>query len=305
MLLRQFFNHPTFSYTYLLADPLSEEAVLIDPVKDKLRDYVQLFNELGYTLTAAIDTHYHDDYVTCLPALRELWGCETVAGAPSHMPGITKLVEDGDSIQVGSMQLKVIYTPGHTDDSYSYLIEQPGISAVFTGDTLLVRTVGLSDQTTSDPRMHYDSLMNVLSKLDDATIVYPGKDFKGWPMSTIREEKAFNPYLNTANIDEFVDKKNHQKAAWIQPIGKIVDGHDEEIKQVMSGRPADPAKAVESAAAQTAGGDFFLPQEAGPASDPASATSIHAQPISTEKPNKESASGDDDDTDPSTVPSWR
>lgn len=153
MLLRQLFNHATFSYTYMLADPLSEEAVLIDPLKDKLRDYVQLFNELGYSLTAAIDTHYHDDYVTGLPALRELWGCETIAGAPNDMPGITKLVEDGDSIQIGAMQLKVLYTPGHTDDSYSFLIEQPGKSAVFTGDALLVRTAGLSNQATSDPRM--------------------------------------------------------------------------------------------------------------------------------------------------------
>jgi sulfur dioxygenase len=220
MLLRQLFNHSTFSYTYLLADPLSQEAVLIDPVKEKLRDYVQLFNELGYSLSAAIDTHYHDDYVSGLSSLRELWGCETIAGTPSESPGITKMVEDGDYIQIGAMQLKVIYTPGHTDDSYSLLIEQPGKSAVFTGDTLLVRTVGLSDQITSDPRMHYDSLMNVLCKLDDSTIVYPGKDFKGWPMSTIGEEKAFNPYLNTADINEFVTKKQNQQAATIQPVGK-------------------------------------------------------------------------------------
>ncbi|MCZ6829591.1 MAG: MBL fold metallo-hydrolase, partial [Gammaproteobacteria bacterium] len=197
MLVRQLFNHPTFSYTYLLADPLSEEAVLIDPIKEKLRDYVQLFNELGYILTAAIDTHTHDDHTSGLWALRDLWGCDTIAGTPSATPGLTHLVEDGDVIVVGALQIDVIHTPGHTQDSYSYFVDLPGKSAVFTGDTLLVRTVGLSDQPTSNPRMHYDSLMNVLAVLPERTIVYPGKDFKGWPLSTIGEEKQFNPYLNS------------------------------------------------------------------------------------------------------------
>ncbi len=322
MLLRQLFNHPTFTYTYLLADPLSSDAILIDPVKEKLRDYVQLFNELGYTLKAAVDTHYHDDYVTGLPALRELWGCETIAGAPCDMPGITNLVEDGDVIRVGAMQINVIHTPGHTDDSYCYLIEQPGKSAVFTGDTLLVRTVGLSDQATSDPRMHYDSLINVLCKLDDATIVYPGKDFKGWPMSTIGEEKEFNPYLNCADINEFVEKKRTQKAADIRPVEKFSDD-DEEIELILPGQPAEAAAvelnedaeeieltAVAADSEETsssAGDDFFLPDEepaplavepapAAPASEPAA--QVSAEPL----PSKGDGGGGND---PGSMPSWR
>ena len=217
MLVRQLFNHPTFSYTYLVADPLSEEAVLIDPVKEKLRDYVQLFNELGYILTAAIDTHTHDDSTSGLWALRDLWGCDTIAGTPSQTPGLTHVVEDGDVIVVGALQIDVIHTPGHTDDSYCFFVDQPGKSVLFTGDTLLVRTVGLSDQPTSNPRMHYDSLMNVLAVLPERTLIYPGKDFKGWPLSTIGEEKQFNPYLNTGNLEQFLALKQLQKPADIKP----------------------------------------------------------------------------------------
>ena len=250
MLVRQLFNHPTFSYTYLLADPLSEEAVLIDPIKEKLRDYVQLFNELGYILTAAIDTHTHDDTTSGLWALRDLWGCDTIAGTPSDTPGLTHLVEDGDVIVVGAMQIDVIHTPGHTEDSYCYFVDLPGKSAVFTGDTLLVRTVGLSDQPSSNPRAHYDSLMNVLAVLPDRTLVYPGKDFKGWPLSTIGEEKQFNPYLNTGNVNEFIALKDMQKPADIQPTFKF----DEEEDALNLGTPttADMATAIVRAAAKAA-----------------------------------------------------
>lgn len=249
MLVRQLFNHPTFSYTYLLADPLSEEAVLIDPIKEKLRDYVQLFNELGYILTAAISTHTQDDATSGLPALRDLWGCDTIAGIPSEAPGLTHLVEDGDVIVVGALQIDVIHTPGHTQDSYCYFVDQPGKSCVFTGDTLLVRTVGLSDQPTSNPRMHYDSLMNVLAVLPEKTVVYPGKDFKGWPLSTIGEEKQFNPYLNTGNIAQFIALKEVQKPADIQPT--VVFDEDDQLAYNLDGDDG-MATAVERATERAA-----------------------------------------------------
>jgi hypothetical protein len=231
------------------------------------------------------------------------------------MPGITELVEDGDSIQIGAMQLTVMHTPGHTDDSYCFLVEQPGKSAVFTGDTLLVRTVGLSDQATSDPRMHYDSLMNVLAKLPDNTIVYPGKDFKGWPMSTIGEEKEFNPYLNTTDINEFVEKKRNQKAADIRPIEKYAEQEEEEIELILPGQSADEAIVDKSAveadeieltpSPASGGDDFFLPDDSNesnsaPANAQAAATDstqVSAEPL----PNK----SDSDDSDPASMPSWR
>jgi glyoxylase-like metal-dependent hydrolase (beta-lactamase superfamily II) len=251
MLVRQLFNHANFSYTYLLADPLSEEAVLIDPIKEKLRDYVQLFNELGYILTAAIDTHTHDDSTSGLWALRDLWGCDTIAGTPSQTPGLTHVVEDGDVIVVGALQIDVIHTPGHTDDSYCFFVEEPGKSALFTGDTLLVRTVGLSDQPTSNKRMHYDSLINVLAVLPERTLIYPGKDFKGWPLSTIGEEKQFNPYLNAGSVEQFLALKEVQKRADIKPT-EVYDEDEAAAATGSSTTTADKASAIVKAAAQAA-----------------------------------------------------
>ncbi|MEE4662022.1 MAG: MBL fold metallo-hydrolase [Halieaceae bacterium] len=253
MLLRQLFNHATFGYTYVLADPESQEAALIDPVLGKMKDYVQLFNELGLVLTAAIDTHTHDDHKSALPQLRALWHCETIAGQESPSEDISRRVADGDSVKVGDMALHVLHTPGHTEDSYSFLIERPGRSAVFTGDTLLVRTVGLSNQPTSNPRMHYDSLHNILGELAEETIVYPGRDFKGWPLSTIREEKAFNPYLLVESLDEFIELKAKQRPADITPT--LVD--EEDAADLPSNVPGAPPGTAAPA------GDFYLPGEKG------------------------------------------
>lgn len=318
MLVRQLFYHPTFSYTYLLADPTSKEAVLIDPVKSKLRSYVQLFNELGLTAVAAIDTHYHDDRVTGLAVLRDLWGCESIAGAPNDMPGLTKIVQDGDIIRIGGLQLNVIHTPGHSDDSYCFLIEQPGKSAIFTGDTLLVRTVGLSNQATSDPTMHYDSLMNVLAKLPDSTLVYPGRDFKGWPMSTIGEEKNFNPYLNTANLSKFLALKAKQQPAEIQALMKVEDDQDEEIELTATpgsaaafGAAPPTGATLATATASNAGkakfgSDFQLPDDdrAADAAAPAKKTdSADALKNRAATKNRTDKSVDLDDT--AKLPSWR
>jgi glyoxylase-like metal-dependent hydrolase (beta-lactamase superfamily II) len=220
MFVRQLFNQESFSYTYLVADQVTMEAVLIDPVKEKLKDYVQLFNELGLSAIGAIDTHQHDDRDSALTALRDLWGCDAIAGAPTEIAGLTRTVQDGSVIPVGKTDLIAVHTPGHTVDSYSYLIEQPGKISVFTGDTLLVRTLGLSNQKTSDMETHYHSLFNVLMQLPDETLIYPGRDFKGWPLSTIAEEKAFNPYLQAESLEQFLELKQAQKAADLEPLRK-------------------------------------------------------------------------------------
>ena len=220
MLVRQLFNQASFTYTYLVADQVTLEAVLIDPVKEKLKDYVQLFNELGLTAVAALDTHQHDDRDSAITDLRDLWGCDAIAGAPTEIQGLTRTVQDGSVIPVGKTDLIAVHTPGHTVDSYSYLIEQPGKISVFTGDTLLVRTLGLSNQKTSDMETHYHSLFNVLLQLPDETLIYPGRDFKGWPLSTISEEKAFNPYLQVSSLEEFMEMKGAQPVADLEPLRK-------------------------------------------------------------------------------------
>ena len=297
MLLRQMFNHPTFSYTYLLADPVRAEAVLIDPVKTKLRDYVQLANELGLAITAAIDTHQHDDRASGIHSLRQLWNCDAIIGAPRAEPADSRQVVDGDVIQVGGMQLKVLHTPGHTADSYSFLIEQPGKSAVFTGDTLLVRTLGLSNQESSDPSQHYNSLINVLTQLPDDTIVYPGRDFKGWPLSTIGEEIAFNPYLQVETLEEFLELKERQKPADIQPLVKVEE--EDEAEEIILTDVADFTAPASS--------DFYLPDDEAdtvggldaPEPDAAQASKPESKPDSKSEPGLEPIE------DTSSVPSWR
>jgi glyoxylase-like metal-dependent hydrolase (beta-lactamase superfamily II) len=218
MLLRQLFYHPTFGYTYLLADDKAQEGILIDPVKARMRDYVQIFNELGLTLTAAIDTHSHEDHESAQADLRALWNCETILGGPDETADYTRIVGHGDTIDIGGLRLEVLHTPGYTMDSHCFYLRHPVNPMVFTGDTLLVRTVGLSNRATSNPKQHFHSLYWVLAELPDDTIVYPGRDFKGWPMSTIREEKAFNPYLQADNLEEFLTLKAHQKPADIRPL---------------------------------------------------------------------------------------
>jgi sulfur dioxygenase len=290
MLVRQLFNHATFSYTYLLADPVSCEAVLIDPVKGKLREYVQLFDELGLHAVATIDTHYHDDHFSGLVVLRDLWDCEAIAGAPNEMPGLTRLVNDGDTIQIGSLQLKAIHTPGHTDDSYCFHVEEEGKSAIFTGDTLLVRTVGLSNQDTSNVRYHYNSLYNVLAELPNDTLVYPGRDFKGWPLSTIGEEKAFNPYLQAADIDAFIELKRRQQPADIVPLARLEEDDDKAVL-------------ANTAAAESVGDiDFFLPDEDGVAKARARQPAPPSSNAAMIRQGAEKAVPVDDDFK---LPSWR
>jgi sulfur dioxygenase len=304
MLVRQLFNHSTFSYTYMVADPMSHEAALIDPVKEKVRDYVQLFNELGLSAVAAIDTHSHDDHTSAVSVLAQLWGCEAIAGAPNDMPGLTRKVKDSDTISIGNMQLKVIHTPGHTDDSYCYRLDQPGKRLVFTGDTLLMRTVGLSNQDTSNPRLHYDSLFNVLANLVDETVVYPGRDYKGWSLSTIGEEKLFNPYLQAKDMDAFLELKARQKPADIQPLMKR-----DEAAAKATGKATSASGTEDNDNSATRAGtadEFYIPEDT--RSPDAAAPQKHSQSedavknkAATEAAEKGSAPLDDD----AGVPSWR
>ena len=303
MLVRQLFNHSTFSYTYMVADSTSHEAVLIDPVKEKARDYVQLFNELGLSAVAAIDTHGHDDKISGSGVMAQLWGCDAIAGAPNDTPGLTRKVEDDDIIEIGDLQLKVIHTPGHTDNSYCYLIDQPGESCVFTGDTLLVRTVGLSNQATSNPRLHYDSLFNVLAKLAEDTLVYPGRDFKGWTVSTIGEEKHFNPYLLAKDIKAFLALKEKQKPADVQALGSVKKAADKEIETDTS---APGTGDSDNSAANVGKDAFYIPGEN--RSPDAAAPQKHAESEAAVKNMEATEAGDDKLApldDAVDVPSWR
>jgi sulfur dioxygenase len=200
MIFRQMFDSTSGTYSYLLASRKGGEALIIDPVLEKVDRYVRLLEELDLKLVKAIDTHLHADHITGLGELHERTQCVTVMGRESKADVVAMRVSDGDRIDLDGLSLGVIYTPGHTDDSYSFVLPD----RVFTGDTLLIRGTGRTDFQNGDARTQYNSIFNRLLKLPDSTLVYPAHDYKGDTVSTIGEEKAFNPRLRVASVEEYV-----------------------------------------------------------------------------------------------------
>jgi sulfur dioxygenase len=201
MIFRQLFDSVSGTYTYLLASRRGGEALIVDPVLEKVERYLQLVHELDLKLVKAVDTHLHADHITGLGALRDRTQCITVMGEQSKADVVSMRLAEGDRLTIEGVALAVLYTPGHTDDSYSFLMDD----RVFTGDTLLIRGTGRTDFQNGDPRAQYDSIFNKLLKLPDDTLVFPAHDYKGETVSTIGEEKAFNPRLQVQSIDQYVE----------------------------------------------------------------------------------------------------
>jgi len=209
MIFRQLFDSVSSTYSYLIASRRGAEALIIDPVLEKVERYVQLLTELDLRLVKAVDTHLHADHITGLGALRDRTRCITVMGEQTKADVVSMRVADGDIFFFNDTATTEIYTPGHTDDSYSFVMGD----RVFTGDTLLIRGTGRTDFQNGDPRAQYQSIFGRLLKLPDETLVYPAHDYKGDTVSTIAEEKAFNPRLQVKSIDEYVDLMNNLKLA--------------------------------------------------------------------------------------------
>jgi glyoxylase-like metal-dependent hydrolase (beta-lactamase superfamily II)/rhodanese-related sulfurtransferase len=205
MIFRQLFDSVSGTYTYLIASRRGGEALIIDPVLEKVERYLQLVHELDLRLVKAVDTHLHADHITGLGALRDRTHCITIMGEQSQADVVSMRLADGDRLTIEGVALDVLYTPGHTDDSYSYLLDD----RVFTGDTLLIRGTGRTDFQNGDARAQYDSIFNKLLKLPDDTLVFPAHDYKGETASTIGEEKAFNPRLQVSSADEYVTLMNN------------------------------------------------------------------------------------------------
>ncbi len=204
MIFRQLFDTTSSTYTYLIASRRGGEALIIDPVLERVDRYIQLMDELDLRLIKAIDTHVHADHITGLGALRDRTRCITVMGEQSGVDVVSMRVGDGDNVDIEGVSLEAIYTPGHTSDSYSFLMGD----RVFTGDTLLIRGTGRTDFQNGNPHDQYDSIFNRLLKLPDETLVYPAHDYKGEMVSTIGEEKAYNPRLQVDSIEQYVDIMN-------------------------------------------------------------------------------------------------
>ena len=201
MIFRQLFDHNSSTYTYLVACPSSGQALLIDPVLTRVEDTCRLVGELGLRLVLAADTHVHADHITALGELRSRTGCITVMGEQAQVACASRTVSDGDRLTVGEVELVARYTPGHTDDSYCYIMPD----RVFTGDTLLIRGTGRTDLQNGDAIAAYHSLFDVLLRLPDQTVVYPAHDYRGWTSSTIGEERAHNPRLQVKSAAEYAD----------------------------------------------------------------------------------------------------
>jgi sulfur dioxygenase len=201
MLFRQLFERESSTYTYLIAQRAGGEALLIDPVKTEVGKYLQLIEELDLRLVFAIDTHVHADHVTGLGDLRAATSCATLMGAESRAECVSRKVSDGELVKLGELELRALYTPGHTDDSYSFVMND----RVFTGDTLLIRGTGRTDFQNGDPAAEYDSLFGKLLELPEQMLVYPGHDYRGWTVSTIGEERAHNPRLQVRSKQQYIE----------------------------------------------------------------------------------------------------
>ncbi len=198
-MLRQLFDATSSAFTYLLVDPVTREAALIDPVREQLERDVSLVRELGLTLRYSLETHVHADHVTSAAAIRERTGAKLVAGAMGASCADLHL-QGGESLALGAFSIRALATPGHTDDSLSYLCADH----VFTGDALLVRTCGRTDFQNGDPGALFDSITQVLFALDEETVVCPAHDYVGFTTSTIGEEKRWNSRAAGRTRDEFI-----------------------------------------------------------------------------------------------------
>src|ERR1700739_309608 len=205
VIFRQLFDATSGTYTYLLASRRGGEALIIDPVLDRVDRYLKLIEELDLKLVKAVDTHLHADHITGLGALRDRTRCITVMGEQSKVDVVSIRVADGDQLRIEGLALDVMYTPGHTDDSYSFHCGD----RVFTGDTLLIRGTGRTDFQNGDPRAQYESLFGRLLKLPDETMVFPAHDYKGDTVGTIGEERAHNPRLQVRSEEEYVELMNN------------------------------------------------------------------------------------------------
>lgn len=202
MLFRQLFDPETSTYTYLIADTDTKEAVLVDPVLEQVDRDLKLIQELGLTLRYCLETHVHADHVTGTGKLRELTGCQGIVPNKASVACADGFIGDGELLKVGKIEIKAIATLGHTDSHNSYLVNG---DRILTGDSLLIRGCGRTDFQSGDAGMMYDHVTQKLFTLPDTTAVYPGHNYKGLTVSTIREEKQFNPRFVGQTRESFME----------------------------------------------------------------------------------------------------
>ena len=201
MIFKQVFDTKTSTYTYLIASAKGREAVIIDPVLENVEDYISVLKQLDLKLVKVIDTHIHADHITGASKLKQDTNCATIMGEHTPADTVEIKVKDSEIINIDNLKIRSMYTPGHTSDSYSFLLD----NYLFTGDTLLINGTGRTDFQNGSSKDAYNSLFNNLLKLPEETLVYPGHDYNGKFSSTIGKEKKFNPRLQVKSVDEYMD----------------------------------------------------------------------------------------------------
>ena len=205
MIFKQVFDKKSSTYTYLIASSKGREALIIDPVLDNVEDYLKLLTELDLKLVKVIDTHIHADHVTGASKLKDETQCVTIMGNHTPADTVEIKIKDEEIIQLDQLSIKALYTPGHTSDSFSFLMD----NYLFSGDTLLINGTGRTDFQNGSSTDAYNSIFNRLLTLPDETLLYPAHDYKGEKVSTIGKEKKFNPRLQVKNVDEYIDIMNN------------------------------------------------------------------------------------------------
>ena len=205
MIFKQVFDKKSSTYTYLIASSKGREALIIDPVLENVEDYIKLMTELNLMLVKVIDTHIHADHVTGASKLKNITKCTTIMGEKTPAETVEIKIKDNEYINLDNLKIRAMYTPGHTSDSYSFLMD----NYLFSGDTLLINGTGRTDFQNGNAKDAYNSIFNKLLKLPDETLLYPAHDYRGEKKSTIGKEKKQNPRLQVSSVDEYIDIMNN------------------------------------------------------------------------------------------------
>ena len=205
MIFKQVFDTKSSTYTYLIASAKGREAIMIDPVLDNIEEYISLLNEFDLKLVKVIDTHIHADHITGASALRDQTKCVTIMGDQTPADAVEIKVKDEEIIKLDQLEIKALHTPGHTSDSFSFLMNDH----LFSGDTLLINGTGRTDFQNGSAKDAYNSIFNRLLKLPEETLLYPGHDYNGKKVSSIGNEKKFNPRLQVNDEKEYIEIMNN------------------------------------------------------------------------------------------------
>jgi glyoxylase-like metal-dependent hydrolase (beta-lactamase superfamily II) len=205
MIFKQLFDKKSSTYTYLIASAKGREALIVDPVIENVAEYINVLNELDLKLVKVIDTHIHADHVTGASKLKDITKCSTIMGDHTPADSVEIKVKDDEYINLDNLKIRAMYTPGHTSDSYSFLMN----NYLFSGDTLLINGTGRTDFQNGSAKDAYNSIFNKLLKLPEETLLYPAHDYKGEKVSTIGKEKKQNPRLQVNSVDQYIDIMNN------------------------------------------------------------------------------------------------